>query len=162
MWKSTQRSKNSIIWIFCLGLKLFQAPTPVRDWKFQMKGNEFPDGSGEEGWPKEYFFPWSHMVPLCFLTFSLLPAVGQGLFTVSNQEQDVKIIWVLSAKGTMASLHVKSLDTLAENKLAGFFLIFFLPQNFNPICKRTYLQRKKTFNPLHPKINMHILHAVVL
>ena len=55
----------------------------------------------------------------------------------------------------MASLHVKSLDTLAENKLAGFFLIFFF-------CKRTYLQRKKTFNPLHPKINMHILHAVVL
>ena len=62
----------------------------------------------------------------------------------------------------MASLHVKSLDTLAENKLADFFLILFLLQNFNPICKRTYLQRKKTFNPLHPKINMHILHAVVL
>ena len=83
------------------------------------------------------------MVPLCFLIYSLLPAVEQGLITVSEQEQDVKIIWVLSAKGTMASLHAKSLDTLAENKLAGFFLILFLLQNFNPICKRTYLQRKK-------------------
>ena len=62
----------------------------------------------------------------------------------------------------MASLHVKSLDTLAENKLAGFFLILFLLQNFNPICKRKYLQRKQTFNPLHPNINMHILHTVVL
>ena len=114
----------------------------------------------KRGWLREYIFPWSHMVPLCFLTFSLLPAVEQGLFTVSNQEQDVKILWVLSAKGTMASLHVKSLDTLAENKLAGFFLIFFLPQNFNPICKRTYLQRKKTSNPLHTNINMHIFHTV--
>ena len=97
----------------------------------------------KRGWLREYFFPWSHMVPLCFLIFSLLPAVRQGLFTVSNQEQDVKIIWVLSAKGTVANLHVRSLDTLAENKLAGFFLILFLLQNFNPICKRTYLQRKK-------------------
>lgn len=51
-----------------------------------MKDNEFPDGGGEEGWPKEYIFPRSHMVPLCFLTFSLLTNPGRwsvdcGLWT---------------------------------------------------------------------------------
>ena len=57
-----------------------------------MEGNEFPDGRGGGGWPKQCIFPWSHMVPLCFLIYSLLPAVEQGLITVSEQEQDVKII----------------------------------------------------------------------